>query len=205
MIDVNVQSSIKIKEEKILYFDPIKREKTEDADYIFITHTHWDHFDKETILNIKKDSTKIIGPKDMKSTCEEMGFAPKNIIIVEPNHTYSFNHLKIQTVPAYNKNKDFHPKENGWVGYVIKINDVTYYIPGDTDALEENEKIKCDIAFIPIGGTYTMNAKEAAEFINKIAPKKVIPIHYNMVVGSKKDEEIFIENVDKKVEVKIVL
>lgn len=205
MIDVNVQSSIKIEEDKILYFDPIKREKTTDADYIFITHPHWDHFDKETIVNIKKDSTKIIGPKDIKTVCEEIGFVPNNIIVVEPGHFYSLDHLQIQTVPAYNKNKNFHPKENGWVGYIIKMSDVIYYIPGDTDVLEENEKIKCDIAFIPIGGTYTMDAKEAAEFINKIAPKKVIPIHYNMVVGSKKDEEIFIENVDKKIEVKILL
>ncbi len=205
MIIVNAQSSIKVKGKTTIYFDPIQIKAIHDADYIFITHTHWDHFDQETIKNIKKDSTRIIGPKDIKPICQEIGFQDEQILLVEPNKEYSIDTFHFRTLRAYNKEKSFHPKQNNWLGYLITIEKIKYYIPGDTDALEENENIKCDVAFIPIGGTYTMDAKEAAEFVNKIKPKKAIPIHYNMVIGTKEDEKVFSEYVDKNIEIEIVL
>ena len=145
MITINCQSSIKLKEEKTIYFDPLKVEEIHDADYIFITHTHWDHFSKEDILKIKKETTKIIGPKDIKEESLNMGFQEQNIYLVEPFQELAFEDIKVKTAPAYNKEKLFHPKENNWIGYVITINNTTYYIMGDTDALEENESIDCDI------------------------------------------------------------
>ena len=202
MLTVNCQSSIKITEEKVFYFDPLKVNEMHDADYIFITHTHWDHFSKEDILKIKKETTKIIGPKDIKEESLNMGFQEQDIYLVEPYQELSFSDIKIKTVPAYNKEKQFHPKENSWVGYVVTINNTTYYIMGDTDALEENESIDCDVLFVPIGGTYTMNKKEAAEFTNKLNPKTVIPIHYGLVVGTKEDMNWFKFNVNNQTEVK---
>lgn len=191
MITVNCQSSIKLTGEKIIYFDPLKVEETHDADLILITHTHWDHFSKEDILKIKKQTTKIIGPNDILEESLEMGFSKENIITVVPQEERKIENIKIKTVPAYNKDKNFHPKSNNWVGYVITIDHTTYYIMGDTDALKENENIKCDYLFIPIGGTYTMNAKEAAKFANAVNPNIVIPIHYGLVVGNKEDVENF--------------
>ncbi len=202
MLTVNCQSSIKITEEKVFYFDPLKVNEMYDADYIFITHTHWDHFSKEDIVKIKKEDTKIIGPKDIKEEAITLGFLEKNIYIVEPYQELSFESVKIKTVPAYNKEKPFHPKENNWVGYVITINNTIYYITGDTDALKENESIDCDVLFVPIGGTYTMNKKEAAEFTNKLNPKTVIPIHYGLVVGTKEDINWFKLNVNNQIKVK---
>lgn len=202
MITINCQSSIKLKEEKTIYFDPLKVEEIHDADYIFITHTHWDHFSKEDILKIKKETTKIIGPKDIKEESLNMGFQEQNIYLVEPFQELAFEDIKVKTAPAYNKEKLFHPKENNWIGYVITINNTTYYIMGDTDALEENESIDCDILCIPIGGTYTMDRKEAVEFTNKLNPKIVIPIHYGLVVGAKEDVDWFKFNVNKEIEVK---
>ena len=202
MLTVNCQSSIKITEEKVFYFDPLKVNEMYDADYIFITHTHWDHFSKEDIVKIKKEDTKIIGPKDIKEEAITLGFLEKNIYIVEPYQELSFESVKIKTVPAYNKEKQFHPKENNWVGYVITINNTIYYITGDTDALKENESIDCDVLFVPIGGTYTMNKKEAAEFTNKLNPKTVIPIHYGLVVGTKEDINWFKLNVNNQIKVK---
>lgn len=205
MIQVNCQSSIQLIEKKNIYFDSIKMEEKHDADYIFITHTHWDHFSKEDILKIKKDDTKIIGPFDMKEELEGMGFQKENVFLVKPNQLFSVDDLYIQTVPAYNLNKEYHKKEKEWVGYIIDFENTKYYIPGDTDVLEENKSIQCDVAFIPIGGTYTMTAKEAAEYINIIKPKKVIPIHYNMVVGTKEDEQNFVNNIDSNIEVEILI
>lgn len=201
MITVNCQSSIKIVEDKTIYFDPLKVQEVHDADYIFITHTHWDHFSKEDILKIKKESTKIIGPKDILKDATKMEFTKENIITVSPYEEIAFDNIKVKAVPAYNKEKNFHPKSNNWLGYVMTMNHTTYYIMGDTDALEENEKIQCDYLFIPIGGTYTMNAKEAIEFTNKINPKIVIPIHYGLVVGTKQDVETFKSQINKSIEV----
>ena len=205
MIKVNCQSSIKLIGNQVIYFDPIKVEEKHDADYIFITHPHWDHFSKEDILKIKKEDTKIIGPFDIEKELEELVFPKENIFLVVPNQSIVIDALSIKTVPAYNLNKEFHKKENEWLGYVVDFENTKYYIPGDTDILEENRSIQCDIAFIPIGGTYTMTAKEAAEFINTIKPKKVIPIHYNMVVGTKEDEQEFINNVDSSIQAEILI
>ena len=201
MLTVNCQSSIKITGEKIIYFDPLKVEESHDADLILITHTHWDHFSKEDILKIKKESTKIIAPKDSKEEILTLGFSEDNIYIVEPDEEFSLHGILIKTVPAYNKTKTFHPKENKWLGYVVKIEDTIYYVMGDTDALEENKNITCDVLCIPIGGTYTMNATEAAEFTNILNPKKVIPIHYGLVVGTKDDLDTFKQLLNKKIEV----
>ncbi len=199
MLTINCQSSIKITTEKIIYFDPLNVEETHDADYIFITHTHWDHFSKEDILKIKKEATKIIGPRDIKEESLNMGFQEPDIYLVEPYQELTFKDIKIKTVPAYNHEKPFHPRKNSWVGYVATINNTTYYIMGDTDVLEENEQIYCDILCIPIGGTYTMDRKEAAEFTNKLNPKTVIPIHYGLVVGTKEDVEIFKSLINKTI------
>lgn len=201
MLTVNCQSSIKITGEKIIYFDPLKVEESHDADLILITHSHWDHFSKEDILKIKKESTKIIGPKDSKEEILTLGFSEDNIYIVEPKEELSLYGVIIKTVPAYNKTKTFHPKENKWLGYVVKIEDTIYYVMGDTDALEENKNITCDVLCIPIGGTYTMNATEAAEFTNILNPKKVIPIHYGLVVGTKDDLDTFKQLLNKKIEI----
>ena len=201
MLTVNCQSSIKITGEKIIYFDPLKVEESHDADLILITHSHWDHFSKEDILKIKKETTKIIAPKDSKEEILTLGFTESNIYIVEPDEEFSLHSILIKTVPAYNKSKTFHPKENKWLGYVVKIEDTIYYVMGDTDALEENKNITCDVLCIPIGGTYTMNATEAAEFTNILNPKKVIPIHYGLVVGTEYDLDTFKQLLNKKIEV----
>ena len=101
--------------------------------------------------------------------------------------------------------KIFHPREKDWIGYIIHLDGVTYYIAGDTDITEENKKVKCDVAFVPIGGTYTMNAKEAATLVNIIKPKIAVPIHYNCIVGTKEDEGVFANTLNKDIELKILL
>lgn len=203
MISVNVQSSILISGNIKIYFDPIKMDRKYDADYIFITHSHYDHFSKEDILNIKNDNTVIIGPYDIYDKCLEMGFSKDRVIKVKPCEEYDYGVIRFKTVYAYNLNKTFHLKESNWVGYVLEFEGNKYYIAGDTDVLDENlimlENI--DVAFIPIGGVYTMDALEAAGYVNNIKPKEVVPIHYGMVVGDEKDLIDFINNVDSDIKV----
>ena len=205
MIKVNIQSSILIDEGIKIYFDPLKMDKKYDADYIFITHSHYDHFSKEDILNLKNDNTVIICPYDIYDLCVDMGFSKENVIKVKPLEEYDFGVFKFKTVYAYNVNKPFHPKENNWVGYVLGLYGKHYYIAGDTDLLEENLPMLNDIdyAFVPIGGTYTMDVLDASQFVNLFKPKTVIPIHYGMVVGSEKDLNIFVQNISDNVIVEV--
>ncbi len=205
-IFVLTHSSIKIKNSKTIYFDPFKIDKNyNDADYIFITHSHYDHYSEEDIKKVRKKETKIIITSDLKEKVKELGFENSNIIIVTPNEKYIIDTLKIETIPAYNNEKQFHPKSNNWVGYIIEINGEKYYIAGDTDITEENKSINCDVAFLPIGGTFTMNYEEAAKLTNIIKPKIVIPIHYGSIVGNREDAEKFIKLINKDIRCEIKL
>lgn len=213
-IKVLCHSSIRFedKENGIIYFDPYEIDKNyNDADYIFITHSHYDHFSPEDISKVKKDTTKIIVPNEMNNdeeiriTIEDLGFAKDDIFYVVPDNYYVEDNLDFETVPAYNVSKNFHPKEKGWVGYIIHLNDVSYYIAGDTDITKENKKVKCDVAFVPIGGTYTMTAKEAAKLVNEINPKIAAPIHYGLIVGKKEDANIFKENLNSGIKCEIMI
>ena len=191
-------SSIKLIDDKIIYIDPYKINKeTHDADYIFITHDHYDHYDEESINKIKKDTTKIIVPKILSSK--------NNNLVVEPNKEYMIDDISFKTISSYNLGKDFHPKDKEYVGFNILLKGTKYYIMGDTDITPECLEVDTDICFVPIGGIYTMDYLEASEYINKIKPKKAIPIHYGMIVGDYSLGEKFKEKVDKEIEVDILL
>lgn len=204
-IQVLYHSNIKINIEKVIYIDPFKIEDNcHDADIIFITHSHYDHYSEEDIKKVIKENTKIIVTSDLKEKTESITNS-ENLIVVQPNENHCVEGISFETIPAYNTNKQFHPKQNNWVGYVIELNGLKYYIAGDTDITDENKTVKCDVAFVPVGGTYTMTAKEAAELANIIKPKIAIPIHYGSVVGTKQDAKDFVNLLDKGIEGKILL
>ncbi len=205
-IDVFIQNSIRINSGiGIVYVDPFKMEKDwNDADFILITHDHYDHFSPKDIARVKKEGTVLVVPEKMLSKAQkESGI--ENIETVKPGTYHEIGDLELETIPSYNVMKPFHPKMAGWVGYILKIDGKRIFIAGDTDATKEAKEVKCDIALVPIGGTYTMDAKKAAELVNEIRPDVAIPTHYGSIVGSMNDAEIFAGNVKDtiKVEIKI--
>ena len=205
-IEVLCHSCIKFNKGEVIYFDPFKIEKNyNDADAIFITHDHYDHYSEEDIDKVVKEGTIIVAPEDLLTKLLKKGFERDNMVLVTPNQKYTVKGIEFQTIPAYNVNKQFHPKANEWVGYVLKIEGVTYYIAGDTDITEENKKVKCDIAFVPVGGTFTMDYKEAAELINEIKPKIAVPTHYGSIVGEKSDGVSFSKLVSPEIEVEVLI
>lgn len=206
-INVLCHSAIRLEiDNKIIYIDPYSlTSNANDADFIFITHDHYDHFSIEDIKKAEKSNTIFIIPESMLENAIKSGIKENRIIKIKPNQNYKYENLKIETIPAYNVNKKFHPKENNWVGYLIEYNNVVYYIAGDTDITNENKKVKCDIAFVPIGGTYTMNYKEAAKLINEIKPKFVVPIHYGKIVGTKQDALNFEKLLNEDIKCKIMI
>ena len=186
---------------KQIYIDPWKLpENSLKSDYIFITHSHYDHLSKKDIEKIKKESTQLICPKDVAA--ELTG----NIRIVEPNEEITVDQLEIKTIPAYNIGKHFHPKENNWIGFVLKLSDgTTIYHAGDTDFIPEMKLLKVDIALLPVSGTYVMTAHEAVKAAHTFKPNIVIPMHYGEIVGSVQDAKEFLkgfagQTIIKKVE-----
>ena len=191
-VNVNYHSSIKIDD---IYVDPFNiSDNSVKASYIFITHSHYDHLSLEDIKKIVVDKTIFICPSDVE---KELKKHYKNkIVIVSPGKQYRIDEMSFSTFSSYNIRKPFHPKSNGWVGYVIEHNGIRYSILGDTDLTDEVKQISCDVLFVPIGGTYTMDYKTGAELTNLIRPKVVVPVHYNGIVGSKNDEKEFIKLLD---------
>ncbi len=177
---------------KVIYIDPFGLEKEyNDADYICITHSHYDHFSPDDILKVKKEDSIILITEDIFVNTLKLGFRENRIVIVEPNNKYNIEGLLVETVRAYNNDKAFHPRENDWVGYIFTFKTSRVYVAGDTDDTEEAYSVICDLAFVPIGGTYTMDYAQAARLINSIRPAIVVPTHYGKIVGSSEDAKNF--------------
>ncbi|MCM8808834.1 MAG: MBL fold metallo-hydrolase [Candidatus Omnitrophica bacterium] len=171
---------------KNIYIDPWNLIKIEPkGDLILITHSHYDHFSPDDINKIVKNDSTIIGPHEILKI--KTGIKKE----VKPGDEVDLKWVKVKAVPAYNVNKNYHPKGNNWCGYIIEIESKKIYIAGDTDFIPEMKTISADIVIVPIGGTYTMNAEEAANAVNIIKPKIAIPYHYGDIVGSEKDAKLF--------------
>lgn len=192
-------SSIKLTGSKTIYIDPYMIDKEyKDADYIFCTHGHYDHFSEEDILKLMNENTKLITVECNYGMARDLFKDESRILIVEPNEEYKIDDIKFRTVPAYNKEKMYHQKKERWVGFIIELDGLSYYIAGDTDALDELMAIECDVAFLPVGGKYTMDYKEAAMLANEITADVIIPTHYGSIVGEKTDGEKFAKLVKGK-------
>jgi L-ascorbate metabolism protein UlaG (beta-lactamase superfamily) len=192
-------ASFKIINEKVVYIDPwkIKEKERGLAELILITHEHYDHCSPEDIAKLCKSDTQVVAPKDCVSKISGQTMA------IKPGDILTIKGITVEAVPAYNLKKPYHPKANGWVGYIITIGKERIYHAGDTDLIPEMERIKADIALLPCGGTYTMDADQAAQAANKIKPKLAIPMHYGSIIGTEKDVQRFKENV-RGVEVQVL-
>jgi len=178
-----------------VYIDPYqlasKYQKQNDADVVLLTHDHFDHLSIDDLKQIINNNTSILSATE----CVEKlaGLKVKEISGIKPGEKSIIKGLTIEAVPAYNINKKFHPKSDGKVGFIIRINEKRIYHAGDADLIPEMESVDPDIALVPVSGTYVMTAEEAAKAVNElIRPKKVvIPMHYNAVVGTEEDAKKF--------------
>jgi L-ascorbate metabolism protein UlaG (beta-lactamase superfamily) len=185
-------------ESKKIYIDPYKLSKehqnVSDADIVLITHNHFDHLSIEDLKNIVNETTVIVSAQECISQLKSLNV--KESIGIDPRNSVKVNDLKIETVPAYNVDKEFHPKNDKKVGFIAEFgNDRLYHI-GDSDIIPEMKDTNSTIALVPVSGTYVMTAEEASKAINElINPKIAIPMHYGTIVGNKEDAIRFSELV----------
>ena len=197
-VDINWlgHSGFKIRGEKIIYIDPFQvtsdKIAGEKADLLLITHEHYDHCSIVDIKNIIKPETIIVTVADCQSKLS--GLPVANVTLMTPRQKVDIQGTRIETVPAYNLNKRFHPKENEWVGFIVTINGRRIYHAGDSDATPEMKALTgIDIALVPVSGVYVMTPEEAAAIVNIFKPKVAIPIHWGNpnVMGKHSDAEKF--------------
>lgn len=191
--------SFRLRGDKIVvYIDPWKlADGAEKADLVLVTHAHRDHFSKDDIAKISKPGTVVVGPP---SVAEQLG---PQTVVAKAGQTLNAAGLAVDVVPAYNPNKKFHPKDAGGVGYIVTLDGKRIYHAGDTDETPEMKQVKCDIALLPVSGTYVMTASEAAQAANNIKPSLAIPMHYGDpdVVGTRADAEEFKKQAKVPVEI----
>ncbi|MEM4230300.1 MAG: MBL fold metallo-hydrolase [Candidatus Pacearchaeota archaeon] len=182
-----------IKTDKIIYIDPFQISNGEKADIIFITHDHYDHCSLQDIEKIVKDGTIIVCPSDCQSKITKLK-QEIDIQVLNPGNAAAIKGIKVRAFPAYNVDKEFHKKEDDWNSYVMEINSVKIYHAGDTDLIPEMKTLgEIDIALLPVGGKFTMDAEEASKAAEVIKPKLAIPMHYASIIGTKQDAEKFVQ------------
>lgn len=170
----------------VLYIDPWKLTgSSHDADVVFVSHSHYDHCSPEDVAKVSKDGTAVIAPAD---TIAQLGTANA----VTPGESLTLSGITIETVAAYNIGKSFHPRGNNWVGAVFTLGGKRIYYAGDTDLVPEmSDLTDIDVALLPVGGTYTLDATEAAAACKAIGCKAAIPYHWGDIVGDAIDAEKF--------------
>jgi L-ascorbate metabolism protein UlaG (beta-lactamase superfamily) len=190
-------ATMKLKGEKVVYIDPyeMKQKTYEPADIVLVTHDHYDHCSPGDIAKVAKANTVIIAPASCKKKLKG------NVKIIAAGETMTEQGVQIEAVPAYNLGKMFHQKSAGGLGYIVTLKGKRIYQAGDTDFIPEMKQIKADVAILPVGGTYTMTAEEAAEAANTIHPEIAIPMHFGSIVGSASDAETFKRLADVPVEI----
>lgn len=187
-------------DDKKIMIDPFQVQGQRAADIILVTHVHHDHCSVDDIARlIKPDSVIVTEPESAKKLTDLC----KDIRIVKPGDRLTVSGIAIEAVPAYNTNKQFHPKEKRWLGFIVTIDDTRVYHAGDTDLIPEMSELSVDIALLPVSGTYVMTAAEAVQAAKAIGPKTAIPMHYDSIVGSAADAQTFKAALDGVCEVVI--
>jgi L-ascorbate metabolism protein UlaG (beta-lactamase superfamily) len=181
-------SSVRIRRDGLeIHVDPLGLTEDSKADIVLLTHPHYDNFSEDDIARVRGPGTVLVAPASMKKQLADADH------FMRPGDMLQLDGFDVLAVPAHNVDKKFHTQENGWLGYVFTIGDVTYYHAGDTDFLSAMFGIRCDVAFLPCGGHYTMGVEDAAKAGEACGAEMIVPIHWGEPHGTREDIERLIE------------
>ncbi|MEW6712188.1 MAG: MBL fold metallo-hydrolase [Candidatus Riflebacteria bacterium] len=180
------------------FIDPWKITGKSKASAVLVTHGHFDHLSPDDIKKLLEPGKPLIAPPDCLKDLQQY-----DCHAIKPDQTLIFADWSVTGIAAYNPDKEFHPKNNNWVGYLLEIDGTRIYVAGDSDLTPEMQKVKADIVILPVGGTYTMNYQDAAQAVRKIKPRLAIPIHFGDIVGEPEDGRKFAAEL-KDFQVKIL-
>jgi L-ascorbate metabolism protein UlaG (beta-lactamase superfamily) len=197
---------------QVIYTDPFKVTKRDDADIVVLSHEHFDHLSLEDLEKVIMPGTTIVASPLCKEGLQKIKV--KEMRFLDPGGRLTVGNRKtgeiqVEAIAAYNINKfrepgeAFHPQGEKRLGFVIRMDGTTVYYAGDSDFIPEMKSIQCDIALLPVSGTYVMTAEEAAEAAAAINPKIAVPMHYGAIVGSDADAQRF-KSLVKNCRVEIV-
>jgi L-ascorbate metabolism protein UlaG (beta-lactamase superfamily) len=187
----------------VLYFDPWRLDQDQpEADIVLVSHEHGDHCSPEDVERVSGPGTVIIANRTAAPSLRDVGLRaagpPRDVRVMHPGETLVLGEVTVEAVPAYNITKyrspgvPFHPQSALHNGYVVTVGGERIYFAGDTDHIPEMASIACDVALLPVSGTYVMTAEEAAEAARTIGPRVAVPMHYGAgVVGTAGDAARF--------------
>ena len=190
--------SFRIDASKTIYLDPYRILSGPKADLILITHEHFDHCSPDDVAKIQHPGTVIVTEKDSAKRLTG------HLRVIKPGESLVVDEVKIEAVPSYNMDKEFHPRKRGWLGFIMEIEGVRVFHAGDTDFIPEMSEFNVDIALLPVSGTYVMTADQAVKAALAINPKLAIPMHYGAIVGSDQDAINFKKALEGKIEVLVL-
>ena len=189
-------SSVRIRQMGVeIHIDPLSVDEDSEADFVLLTHPHYDNFSEDDIARVRGEGTVIIAPASMKKQLDDADH------FMRPGDMLQLDGFDVLAVPAHNVDKKFHTAEQGWVGYVFTVGDTTYYHAGDTDFLSSMHGIRCDVAFLPVGGHYTMGVEDAARAGEACGAEVIVPIHWGDPHGTEADLEHLNELFPRRVHV----
>jgi L-ascorbate metabolism protein UlaG (beta-lactamase superfamily) len=192
---------------KVVYTDPYKIARRDEADIVLLSHEHFDHLSLEDMEKVCTPATTVVSSPLCADGIKSL--RAKEKYFLDPAAKVTVGGVEIETIAAYNVNKfrepgkAFHPKGEKRLGFVIHLDGTSLYYAGDTDFIPEMKNIRCDIALVPVSGTYVMTPEEAAQAVEAIHPKIAVPMHYGAIVGSAADAEKF-RSLVKSCQVEIV-
>lgn len=180
-------ASFAVEGEPLIYIDPWKLGPSEaKAGVVLISHSHYDHFSAEDIAKIADGETEVVCPSDVAS---KLSLRATSVV---PGSRVSLKGVEVEVLPAYNLKKPFHPRSDLMLGFVVSLGGQRLYYAGDTDFTPEMAALAdIDVALLPVGGRFTMDAEEAAEAAEAFRPKVAVPYHWGDIVGSREDAERF--------------